>query len=98
MKKSGIELITEERDKQIGKYGFTGEHHVNHPEWYDEDQLIHAAIVLTNNGMSDQFIKDSLPKNWNLEWFTRLCKKPLIDRLKISGALIASEIDRLQQK
>lgn len=30
----GLELVIRERmDKQIGKRGFTGEHHANHPEW-----------------------------------------------------------------
>ena len=42
--KTGIELITEERKKQIDKHGFTAEHHVNHPEWYDRLQLEDAAI------------------------------------------------------
>lgn len=94
--KTGIELIAEERQKQIEKYGFTGEHHANHPEWYNDDQLIKAAFVITINELSDESIRTSLPLNWNLEWFSELCKKPLIERLTIAGALIAAEIDRIQ--
>lgn len=30
--KSGVELIAEEREKQISKHKFTGEHHFNHPD------------------------------------------------------------------
>ncbi|MDI9256343.1 hypothetical protein [Flavobacterium sedimenticola] len=92
MKKSGIELISDERQKQIEKHGFTGEHHANHPEWYDNRQLIQAAETLLMPEIRSCFI----PVNWDVEWFERLCKKSYKERLIIAGALIAAEIDRLE--
>ena len=89
--KSGIELIKQEREKQISKHRFTGEHHFNHPEWYDKNQLIEAA-----NTLSMKEIKSCLvPFNWDIVWFSDLCNRPYKERLVIAGALIASEIDRL---
>jgi len=89
--KTGVKLITEEREKQISKHGFTGAHHFNNPELYDKDQLIEAS-----NTLSMKEIKSCIvPFNWNVEWFSNLCKRPYKERLIIAGALIASEIDRL---
>jgi hypothetical protein len=88
--KSGTELIQAERQKQIDKYGFTGEHHANHPEWYDKNQLVEAAHTLSMPTIVSCFI----PINWDAEWFERLCQRPYLERLTIAGALLASEIDR----
>lgn len=88
--KSGIELIQAERQKQIDKYGFTGEHHANHPEWYDKGQLIEAAHTLTMPTIVSCFV----PVNWNADWFERLCKRPHEERIVIAAALLAAEIDR----
>lgn len=88
--KTGVQLITEEREKQISKHGFTGEHHFNHPEWYDENQLIDASRRL-----SYKTANDSTPTNWDAEWFKNLCDRPYKERLVIAGALIGAEIDRL---
>lgn len=88
--KTGVQLITEEREKQISKHGFTGKHHFNHPEWYENGQLITASNRLS--------IKNTVPippKNWNVVWFTKLCLKTHRERLIISGALICAELDRL---
>lgn len=93
--KTGIELFTEEREKQIYKHGFTGEHHFNHPEWYNERQIIQAATLLT---LEDLRQNTWYPKNWDGKWFYELCNRPYSERLVISGALIASEINRLTYK
>lgn len=88
--KSGIELIAEERQKQIDKHGFTGKHHAEHPEWYNEGQLTIAASRLSNftaYGMRE-------PNNWSREWWENMCDRPYEERLKIAGALIAAELDR----
>jgi len=92
MKKTGIELITEERQKQITKHGFTGEHHANHPEWYDKGQLIEAANTLSMKVIN----QCSVPLNWDIAWFSNLVNRSYEERLVIAGALIAAEIDRLQ--
>ena len=88
--KTGCELITEERKKQIDKHGFTAEHHVSHPEWYENDQLARAAVSILMP------YKISLsPDNWDMEWFRNLKGRSRKERLIISGALIAAELDRL---
>lgn len=88
--KTGVQLITEEREKQISKHGFTGEHHFNHPEWYENGQLIEASHKLS-------FIMSNseTPQNWDSEWFKDLCRRPYKERLIIAGALIGAEIDRI---
>lgn len=89
----GVQLIGAEREKQIDKHGFTAEHHVNHPEWYEEDQLPNAAVSI--------LIPDSLcagvPKNWDVKWFRDMMKRSVKERLVIAGALIAAELDRLNE-
>ena len=89
--KTVIELIIEEREKQISKHGFTAEHHFNHPEWYDKNQLITAANILS--------IKEKtpcqVPENWDIEWFQRLCDKPYKKRLIIAATLIVAEFERI---
>ncbi len=91
--KTGTELIAEERRKQIDKHGFSGEHHANHPEWYNQFQLIEAARYLSNPHVSPN---TWYPLNWDMYWFYDLCQRKHQERLKIAGALIAAEIDRLQ--
>lgn len=96
--KTGIELISEERKYQIEKHGFTGEHHANHPEWYEHGQLLHASHMIAAYGEEDSITnsyKQFCPLNWDIEWWQRMCDKPLKERLIIAGALIAAEIDRV---
>jgi len=88
---TGLELISKERDKQISKHGFTGEHHANHPEWYDRNQLTEASNSLSMVEINSVLV----PFGWDAEWFKSLCERPYIERLSIAGALLASEIDRL---
>jgi hypothetical protein len=95
--KTGIELIAIERQKQIDKHGFTGEHHALHPEWYEDGQLISAAHMLSDydkDGDVSYLYRDMPPFNWDKEWWQRMCDKPKLERIIISGALFAAEIDR----
>lgn len=98
MKKSGIELIAEERQHQIDKHGFTGDHHAEHFEWYSKGQLVSAATMLANHKWSNSGLDyiNHPPLNWDIEWWQKMCNKSRAERLKIAGALIAAEIDRLQ--
>lgn len=92
--KNGIELIAQERSEQIKKHGFD----ITKDKYYSDRQLFNAALyVLTN-------IVHYYPKGWGA-WFSQKMKQkekrlpqiPFeIERLKIAGALIAAEIDRLQ--
>lgn len=94
--KTGVELIADERKKQIEKYGFTGEHHVEHPQWYDNFQLQFAATTLMMHEFEEQLEVDALlPEGWDKEWFERLNNKDRRERLIIAGALIAAELDRI---
>lgn len=90
--KTGIQAFSEERQKQIDKYGFTGKHHAEHPEWYSENQLVLAAKWLQNKEIKAVWF----PDNWDQQWFSRLCIKPYKERLIIAGALLAAEYDRLE--
>lgn len=93
---TGIELIAAERKKQIDKHGFTGKHHNNHPEWYDNFQLQYAATTLMMHEFEEVVdTKDHLPDGWDQEWFDKLNSYDRKKRLIIAGALIAAELDRL---
>lgn len=94
--KTGIELIAEERQKQINKHGYTGKHHADHPEWYEQYQLQHAAHGLLADELYEQAeTYDQVPHNWDEERWEDLCRRSRTERLIISGALIAAELDRL---
>jgi hypothetical protein len=94
--KTGIELIAQERQKQIDKHGFTGQHHADHPEWYNY-QLQHAATTLMMHEFEEVVdTVDHLTDGWDQEWFDRLNAKSRKQRLIIAGASIAAELDRLQ--
>ncbi len=96
---TGIQLIANERQfKQIEKHGFTAEHHANHPEWYDNEQLISAAHMISQYDefeSPEDLYRELCPLNWDLDWWQRLCDKPKIERLAMAGAFIAAEIDRV---
>lgn len=101
--KTGIELISEERQKQIDKHGFTAEHHANNNQYYDRDQLISASITLLNyENWNDigEFMQKTysglVPTNWDSKWWLNLLKRSKKERVIIAGALLASELDRLE--
>lgn len=96
--KTGIELIAGERQRQIDKYGFTGEHHANHPEWYDKGQLLYAASSLIPFSINGYFGDRRLPKkpeNWDADWWSKLLRKPHTERLIIAATFVAAELDRI---
>jgi hypothetical protein len=97
--KTGIELIAQERQKQIDKHGFTGKHHDEHPEFYNILQLQHAATTLLMHEFEHVVdTKDNLPDGWDQEWFDDLNARNRRERLIIAGALIAAELDRIDYK
>lgn len=96
--KTGIELISEERQRQIEVEGWTKEHDSK----YKNDELAKAAICYADPNIyyyqENRYLKFRIPnefwpKQWNMNWF-----KPTnrIRDLVKAGALIAAEIDRLQ--
>lgn len=95
-KQQGLGIIVSERLEQIDNYGFTGEHHANHPEWYDKGQLIDAASRLAFKDIEEIHGIEEPPTGWDFDWWNRLVDKPHVERLGIAGALLAAEIDRLK--
>lgn len=93
--KTGIELIAEERARQISSEGWTSEHDDTHKE----AQMARAAATYAIEAFSKASkIKVRRPLGlwpWGDEWW-----KPAADpirNLEKAGALIAAEIDRLQR-
>jgi hypothetical protein len=102
--KSGIELIAEERQEQIKKHGRTLEKDIVQN---DKGQLMQGASLLLqkqegspfddgSNGL-DHCFRDLLPEGWDRQIYHKMFDKPYKERLIIAGALIAAEIDRLNQ-
>lgn len=86
--KTGIELITEERERQIREEGYNKEHDLNHS---DVDFVLAAISYLGCNF-----------EGWDTESFWPWDKKhfkpkDLLKNLTRAGALIAAAIDRIQE-
>lgn len=88
MKKTGVELIAEERQKQIKQYGTTECHDIKH----ENNQLLTAAMYALTNGNFSEYEQNG----WH-EFEEKVDRDyHEIDNLVKAGALIAAEIDRLQ--
>ena len=96
--KTGIELIAEERQRQINEEGFSLEHDMNRingelanaAAYYAfTDELIN---VISSKDLGKQLIMFIWP--FELEWLKRTPNNRIRD-LQKAGALIAAEIDRL---
>lgn len=101
MKKSGVELIAEERQRQIEKEGYTKDHDVIHN---DVDTLATAAACYALPFYKRETNKGGIPKHWPFDedFWKPENKYPAqgftdrIRELQKAGALIAAEIDKLQ--
>lgn len=89
--KTGIELIAEERQRQIEVEGWTPEHDAEHE--YGE-LAIAACCYAWKEGDAYPCRQDWWP--WADEWW-KPSPKNRIRELQKAGALIAAEIDRLQR-
>jgi len=93
--KTGIELITKERDEQISKHGRTIRKDV---EINKKAQLSFAAAILTcptPEQYADSSNNYACPTGWDINVWNKMRLKSYKERLIIAGALIAAEIDRL---
>ena len=100
--KTGIEIISEERQRQITVEGWMDEHDDKHgagelafaAKAYAEHAGFQSAIEGSEYGkVKTNYIPDMWP--WDPKWW-----KPINDRVRNlakAGALIAAEIDRLQR-
>jgi len=88
--KTGVELIAIERAEQIEKHGRTPERDVkenhDHQLRYGAQRIIDVPKNRYNNP----------PDGWTPGIWEKMCDKSYTERLIIAGALIAAEIDRLQ--
>lgn len=94
--KTGIELIAEERQRQIDVEGWTSEH----DDAYKYEELaIAASIYADAPGRRELYGFKEIPVGW--PWSDPWWKPTPNDRIRElvkAGALIAAEIDRLQRK
>ena len=97
--KTGIELIAEERQRQIEVEGWTLDHDKDH----DNGEMAAAAAAYAFAPFMDDEIRDGYktppspiwPKYWLAKWWKPSpCNR--IRELQKAGALIAAEIDRIQ--
>jgi len=98
--KTGVELIAEERKRQIEQEGWTSEHDSEHKD----GELANAGAYYA---MTDDMISN-IDSEWgndmhlhiwpfDLKWLKRT-PNDRIKELQKAGALIAAEIDRLQNE
>lgn len=87
--KTGIQLIEQERKEQIKKHGRTIERDVEENSF---NQLSDAAILLIQGNRHT----NNPPSHWDINIWRKMLGKKYKERLIIAGALIAAEIDRLQ--
>lgn len=96
--KTGIELITEERQRQIEKEGWTPEHDDEHEE---QELATAAAIYAMPSALREyknpyHFVPTPKLWPWHEGWW-KPTPENRIRELQKAGALIAAEIDRLQR-
>lgn len=96
--KTGIEIIADERLRQVEKEGWTFEHDDQH----DEGELACAAacyaMTVEARAYMDEWGNDMWLTLWpfDLQWW-KPTPDDRIKELAKAGALIAAEIDRLQR-
>ena len=82
---TALDLIAQEREKQISK-GYTVGHDAKE---YPNSELVDIATSLIYNNWHQ------VPEGWSKDYWKILCSRPYKDRLRIAGALIAAELDRV---
>jgi len=88
MKKTGIELIAQERQEQIEKHGWS----LDRDQDYADGQLKQAALYCLAPHIF------GWPNGWIIRFKDKVDNKTKIEQLTVAGALIAAEIDRLQSE
>ena len=100
--KTGIELITEERQRQISKEGWSAAHDDSHKSGQLARAAIEYVMVTLFNGWAVSVVDaEGKIKSIHLWPWQKLWWKPSNDNVRNlvkAGALIAAEIDRIQRK
>lgn len=101
--KTGIELIADERNRQIESEGFDSKHDENN----STADLISAAIAYLESAKiasicGEEFSEDSrisaMKVNWPKWWDKSWIKPGTVDRdLEKAGALVAAALDRFNK-
>jgi hypothetical protein len=94
IEKTGIELIAEERNEQIVKHGRSVQADIKNNRSF---QLVIAAKKLLESPGETPY-STKAPIGWDLDIWVNMAFKPYKERLIIAGALIAAEIDRIQNQ
>lgn len=95
---TGIELIIKKRESQLAK-GYTPEEDLLTNNSCQLLNAIHVMVFYQNiDKDSESNILSKIPANWDKQVWLKMCRKPYTERLAIAGALIAAEIDRIQQQ
>lgn len=90
--KTGVDLIAEERQRQIHQEGWTAEHDAKD---HHKGGLVRAALCYADNALPDHYsYLDPSTWPWDPTWDKR-SKHGRRRSLVIAGALIAAELDRL---
>ena len=92
---TGAELITKERERQMSQEGWDAQHDDNHPRGH---LALAGACYALSFALYDKSAKELWP--WDWEWWKPAKTATItegIRELTKAGALIASEIDRLQR-
>lgn len=82
----GAALITEERKEQVVKHGWN----IENDSYYENEELLQAAVYCISQEIEEW------PTGWDTFFQDKILAKDRIGQLKVAGAFIAAEIDRLQ--
>jgi len=83
MTKSGIQLITEERQRQIEVEGFSLE---QDKQYRNDDLLDYAKFLLTGS-------KGYFPVGWDIKWYEKRFNRSTTKNIIAAGALLAAFLD-----
>lgn len=90
--KTGMELITEERNEHLSKHRKTIAYDIIHNA---NEQLAMGAEMLLAVSHEEGIDPASYPDGWDENICSKMIGKPYRERLIIVGSLIAAELDRL---
>lgn len=82
---SALDLIAQEREKQISK-GYTVEHDA---QMYPNCQLVDIAADLIYNNWHQ------VPEGWSKDYWKILCDRPYKDRVRIAATWMARELETI---
>lgn len=94
-KKTGMQLIEQERHEQVYKHGFSLEHDA---EYYQKGELIQAALFCQDQANKINGVGEKVKWPWTGEkgdlFADKIRKKDRIGQLKVAGAFYLAESER----